>query len=48
MGIEERNDMIEILHDIFIGTMYLFGAAFFAFFVLVLVICIVKVWQGRK
>jgi len=40
--------MIEILRDIFIAVLYVFGIGFFGFFASFLFVLALKMWQERK
>ena len=39
--------MIEILRDIFIAVLYIFGIGFFGFFALLLFAMIVQLWRQK-
>ena len=40
--------MIEILRDIFIAVLYIFGIGFFGFFAMFMFVLMIKMWQEWK
>lgn len=43
-----RGEMIDILREVFIGVLYLFGIGFFGFFAVFLYVLAVRIWRERK